>query len=197
MPNRFGQAYALTILSPVAGGHTHGAVHALDIRAALNRVPHGADSPLARLPMLHFARFTVIDDVRLQGIPAKEDHLRSKYLVFVADFDGDLDPFLDSLASNACDLVSSVWQYCEAFPGLTDRAQFRSYMHRCQVTSTFPFGAYAGTPLRDVLRAVDTQRRFIRFLERSQGARGDALQRDFQGLVGELANAPLPAPGTV
>lgn len=197
MPNKFGQAYALTVLSPIQSGHTHGMVHTTLIRAALNRIGHGAESPLAKIKTLHFARFRVLVDLRIEGVPAYEDHLRSKYLLFVADFDGDLATFLSTMLAVAGPFVESIWQYCEGFPGTHDRAVFQEYIQRCQLTSTFPFGAYADTPLPDVLRALDTQRRMIHFLESAQGSPPDALQRSFQGFVQELKDAPLPDPGTI
>lgn len=197
MPNRFGQAYALTVLSPIIGGHTHGFVHATAIRTALARLPQGATSPLAAIPTLHVARFVVLDDLRIQGAPAAEDHLRSKYLVFVADFDGDLPPFLSALATRAGDLVNALWQHCIGFPGTSDLAAFQQYIERCQITSTFAFGAYPTTPLTGVLRALDSQRRLIAFLRNHQGAPAAELQQAFAVFADTLQHAPLPAPGTV
>jgi hypothetical protein len=197
MPNRFGQAYALTMLSPIIGGHTHGFVHATTIRTLLARLDQGSESPFARIDTLHVARLVVLDDLRIQGIPAAEDHLQSKYLLFVADFDGELAPFLTALASRAGDFVTSIWQHCIGFPGTADPAAFQRYFTRCQVTSTFPFGAYPTTPLTGVLRALDAQRRLIGFLEKMQGAPAAELQTAFGRFADELQRAPLPAPGSI
>ncbi len=195
MPNQFGSAYALTVLSPIINANTTGTVHTAEIRHVLDRLPQGAQSPLARIPMLHFARFAVLDDVRLQPIPAKEDHLSSKYMVFVADFDGTLDPFVDALLATASDFVTSVWQHCEGFPGTGNRAAFGAYLARCQVTTTFAFGAYATTPLPAVLRALDTQRRLMRFVRQTQGAPAATLRDSFRQFARERAAAPLPVAG--
>ncbi len=197
MPDRFGQAYALTILSPIIGGHTRGSVHATAIRTVLSQLPQGAGSPLAAIPTLHVCRFVVLDDVRNQGIPAREDHLRSKYLVFTADFDGDLPAFLVALAMKAGDLVDALWEHCVGFPGTRDLEAFRRYMGRCRITSTFAFGAYATTPLSGVLRALDTQRRLIDFLRHHQGAPAADLQRAFSAFAEDLQGAAPPAPGTI
>ena len=197
MPNRFGQAYALTVLSPILGGHTHGFVHASAIRTILARLEQGTASPFARIDTLHVARLVVLDDVRIQGIPAQEDHLQSKYLVFLADFDGDLPALLTALADRAGEFVTSIWQHCVGFPGTADPVAFQRYFSRCQLTSTFPFGAYTKTPLRSVLRALDTQRRLIRFLETAQRTPAAELQQAFGTFVNELQQASLPAPGSI
>lgn len=197
MPDKFGQAYALTVLSPILGGHTNGTVHAAAIRNAVAQLHHGARSPLAAIPILHFARFVVLDDLRQQGIPAKEDHLRSKYLVFVAEFDGDLPAFAESLRRNAAELVTAVWQNCVGFPGVSDAAAFLTYLRRCQITTTFAFGAYATTPLPRVLRALDSQQRLVRFLELTQDATAEERQAAFRAFAAELAAAPLPLSGTI
>lgn len=197
MPDKFGQAFALTVLSPILGGHTHGAVHAAEIRAALAPLHHGGRSPFAAINSLHLARFVVLDDLRQQGIPAKEDHLRSKYLVFVADFDGDFATFIESFRRNAPDLVTAVWQHCVGFPGVADPAAFLEYFRRCHITTTFAFGAYATTPLPRVLRALDSQRRLVRFLESTQDASPEQRHSAFRAFAAELAAAPLPQSGTI
>ena len=198
MPNQFGQAYALTVVSPIIGGHTHGEAHAMSIRAALNAAGMGADSPLARIPTLHFGRFVVLDDVRNQGVPAKTDHLRSKYLVLVADFDGELAPFLDTLAvaREATSLrrsTSIAWR--SRAP--SDPPAFRRYIKDCQIESTLAFGAYPNTALAGVLAALDTQRRFVQFLRGAQGAPAAELQSRFQTFAKDLAAARPVAPGSI
>lgn len=197
MPNQLGQGFALTVISPIIAGHTSGTVHATEMRAAFNAVGVAAESPLARIDTLHFARFTVLDDLRPQGMPFDDDHLASKYLVFVADFDGDLPSFLEALRTRAGEFTNAVWSNCLAWPGTSNADAFRQYFEKCQLTSTFPFGAYAQTPLRRVLRALDSQRRLIAFLRTAQGLPPAEQLAAFQSFTRELAAAPLPQPGTV
>jgi hypothetical protein len=127
MPRR-NRPFALTVLSPLAGGRSEGAAHAAAaIRRILAKLPTGSSSPLARIPTLHFARWVVIDDVRSQEPPAREEHLRSMYLLFAADFDGELPMFLGDLLAKAGDLVESLWRDCVGFPRNTSNADFNCY----------------------------------------------------------------------
>lgn len=197
MPNKFGQAYALTMLSPIIDGHTEGFVHATAIRTALSRLEQGTASPFSRIDTLHVARFCVIDDLRIQSHPAREDHLRSKYLLFVADFDGDLPALLTQLVAKAGDVVNTIWQHCIGFPGTADAKTFAQYVARCQVSTTFPFGAYPKTSLKGVLTALSAQRELIAFLKDHQGAPAAELQQAFNAFTTRLQSMPMPAPGSV
>ena len=48
--------------------------------------PYG--SPLSKVPLIHMARFAIIDDLPYQGVPNNRDDLLSDYMLFVCDFDG-------------------------------------------------------------------------------------------------------------
>jgi hypothetical protein len=45
-------------------------------------------SPLSKVPLIHMARFAIIDDLPYQGVPYNRDDLLSDYMLFVCDFDG-------------------------------------------------------------------------------------------------------------
>ena len=61
-----------------------------------------------------------MDDVVFVGHPASEDHLKSRYLVFETNFDGDLDTYLRRMATETGEFVNAVWQHCVGFPGTGD-----------------------------------------------------------------------------
>jgi hypothetical protein len=59
--NVSGQAYALTVLTPILDGHVQ------ELTAHLEALPEGPQSPMARVPGTHLARWVVIDQVKYQG----------------------------------------------------------------------------------------------------------------------------------
>ena len=195
MSNWFEQVYGLTVLTPILGGRLTGAQHAAAIRAVLASQPGGADSPFARVPMTHFARWVVIDDIPTLDAPATEDHLASNYLLFVAEFDGPLDPYLEFLVTAIPTLLEDVYSHCVAFPGVADVREFARYMKRCQVETTLLFGGYPNATVADVLHALRAQRALLDFSATAGEDSPTALRASFNAMMGRLEREPLPTPG--
>jgi hypothetical protein len=197
MANASGQSYAFAALSPVITGSTQGVIHAAELRGVLERIGTAERSPFARVPSTHFARWVVLDDVPGLGEPTADDHIHSKYLLFIADFDGERDLWLALTATAMPDTWDSVYAHCTGYPGAGDVAAFRAYMVRCQLDTTLSFAPFANDPLERVLRALDTQRRFVGFVQASRGRSAEDLQRAFREFMARDAAAPTPPPGSV
>jgi hypothetical protein len=119
-----------------------------------------AASPFAKCPMLHMARFVVLDDLRpkLGSIPASS--LRTNYLLFVAAVDGQLDDFLDCLYEVDPKFVHGVWGRCLGYPedpqGENRRGPvyLRRYIARSLLPVQLPFVAFPGHTALDIRGAV-------------------------------------------
>ncbi len=119
MPNKNGSVYGLTILSPIIEDEKATPSHDLQIRDYLAYLSTREESPFAQAPGTHLARLVVMDDVIYVGAPACEEHLKSKYLIFESNCDGDLDAYLSGLADNIPDHLDAVWKHlCRATPVL-------------------------------------------------------------------------------
>ncbi len=196
MGNRLKQVYGLTALSPIEGGRTDGVANAAAIRDELAELGTGEDSPFARVPKTHLARWVVVDDVPNHGVPAREDHTASKYLLFTSNFDGELDPYLDGMIEAIPDVVHRLYQYCIGYPGVEDRAAFRAYIRRCQIETTLLFGGYPGATLAEILRALDLKSRYVAFLAAHQCDTGADLRRAFLDFDDEFTRSPGLPPGS-
>lgn len=74
--------------------------------------------PFARVSLVHFASFVILDD---DGY--------GPYLVFENNFDGKLDPYLDELLSVAGDGLHRIYSCCLEYGGGNfDRDRLRAYM---------------------------------------------------------------------
>ena len=98
MPNKNGSVYGLTILSPIIDDKKATPSHDLQIRNYLANLHAGRAAPSRKAPGTHLARLVVMDDVIYVGAPSCEEHLKSKYLIFESNCDGDLDTYLARLA---------------------------------------------------------------------------------------------------
>ncbi len=219
LPEQKGHSYGLTILTPIRPGPAQGTgtegatraaasgngglarrdvTHAGVLRAKLRALKNGPESPFARLPGTHLARWVVLDDVPFEAFPAAEDHLRSRYLLFTSNFDGELDPYLDAMWEKLNPEITSLYGHCQGFDEtVNDADSFRSYMKECKIFTTFFFPATPHLTRDRILRALQTQRRVARFIVEHQGTTDAAgLQADFHQLVSEIREAETPAPGT-
>lgn len=196
MPNKSGSVYGLTILSPIIEDPHASISHDLQLRILLGTMHRDERSPFARIDSTHLARLTVMNDVIYVGMPACEEHLKSQYLVFETNFDGELEPYLRRMAAEIPETVDAVWSHCLGYPGVRDPAAFVEYMKKCQLTTTFYFADVNDKTVRQTLRALQTQSALTAFIERNQGKRGAELQRAFREFAAAVKAAPDPQPGS-
>jgi len=195
MANKNGRVFGLTLLCPILNDEQATPSHDLQIRYYLASLPTDGASPFAIAPNTHLARLVVMDDVIYVGHPAVEEHLKSKYLVFEANTDVDLEPYITGLAQSVPQHIDAIWSHCAGYPGLSDLGAFVRYMKACQVPTTFFFAAVNDKSVTETLTALETKRAVAEFVTAHQGMEPAEVQREFAAFVRELRNAPPPAPG--
>ncbi len=186
MPNFDGGHYFLTCLIPIRTdvlSLDNGCVcsPASMVQSALSTLPTalqspvteqiGMNSPFARSPRTHFARFAVINDVIYNGrnpVDALKtaitnppnafaaqpvDRLNCPYLMFVADFDAKSDDesevrsYLDELWNTMQKEFQDISYACVGSHVVQNSKAFQDYMLKCQVETTMPFNDYwVGAP---------------------------------------------------
>ena len=195
MANQNGQAYGLTILSPIKSGCINSISHDLIIRKYLFHMAKGEDSPFAKVSGTHFARLVVMNDVVFVGAPTREEHLNSSYLIFTSDFDGGLENYLETMARTVPDVLDAIWSNCFGYPGAADARKFTEYMKKCQVTTTFYFADVNDKTLGQTLKALQVKSALADFVVQNQGQPAGALQQAFGAFLAEIEKLPPPKPG--
>jgi len=172
--NRFGQAYGLTVLTPVLPDRVSAIAAHLDTFG-----PEDA-SPLARVPGTHFARWVILDDVVYQGGRQRRDALKAPRLLFTSNFDGPLDAYLEGLRTALGEDADAVWGHCAGYPGRTDAAAFAAWFRSHQVESALFFAAYGDQTVEQVHANLAQRTRLIEFAMAAQGLAPAELQARFQ-----------------
>src|SRR6516225_8651906 len=124
MANQNGSVYGLTILSPIVQDTKTQVCHSVALRRYLTSLPRNESGPFAKIAGTHMCRLVVMDDVFYPGHPTQVDHLKSSYLLFEANLDGDLDSYLARMASDAPKEVDEIWRHCVGYPGVKDVPAF-------------------------------------------------------------------------
>jgi hypothetical protein len=195
MGNQSGQVYGLTILSPIIEDDRLDICHSMELRWYLGHLPRDHKSPFAKLSSTYLARLVVLDDVVYVGAPSCEEHLKSRYLVFETNFDGDLDGYLMRMAKETPEFVDAVWKHCVGYPGVSDPAAFVAYMKKCQIETTFFFADVNNRTVEQTRKALHTQSALAHFIEKHQGRPPAEMQHQFGVLLDAMAHAPLPPAG--
>jgi hypothetical protein len=196
--NAFGlktAAYGLTALCPIVNTNHNDQSAAALVRCHLRDVPLDAQSPMAKVPNTYLCRLFVLDDVPYQGHPAQLDHLKSKYLVFVAEIHGELEPYLRGMWNHAEAFVRATWKHCVAFAGhVEDATSFIRYVKKCQVETTFYFNGSTDQVLAEQLKALYLKQELTAFAFANQGKKPADLQRAFNDFVARVAPTDLSGP---
>jgi hypothetical protein len=173
--NISGQAYSLTVLTPIIDDHERGLAQYLD------GLPSGDQSPLAGVHGTHFARWVVMDDVMYEGSEQGErEHLQHARLLFTSNFDGELEPYLEGLCTGLGDSADEIWGHCIGYPGSSDAGAFARYFRHHQIDSSLFFSAYGDRTVGDVTRSLALRTKFIDFVLRAQGLPAAELQASFR-----------------
>jgi hypothetical protein len=218
MGNISGNAYALTILSPIINGRLGDVAYAELVRHRLEQWNLLQNSPMAKVPQTYLARYYVLDDVYIQSLPGAsafdtssdllpvmskalrmqslppKDHLKSKYLVFSSNFHGDLDAYLHGMWHAMSDEIKSVWGLCYGFAEVRDAAAFAVYMKKCQLTAALFFVGSNDDPLEEQLKALYLKQEFSRFALESQGLPTAELKKRYQEFIQRVAPTDLSGP---
>lgn len=220
--NISGNAYALTILSPIKNGLQDETAYADIVRNRLQEWNAENNSPMALTPDTYLCRFFVLDDVYTETLPGanawdtvvdwlpfvpnflrrwawpKEDHLKSRYLVFSSNFycgpEGTIDAYLRAMWIAIGDRIKEIWGYCYGFENVNDADQFIAYMKKCQLTATLFFVGSTDDPLNEQLKALYLKQEFAKFAIDNQGLDKTALRNNFQTFFDRVQPANLSAP---
>ena len=196
MANQNGAKYGFTGLFPIKMDG-----HSANLRTLLRSLddkqcyPRG--SPLSDVPIVHMARFVIIDGLPYQGAPAKLDTLNSHYLLFACDFDGyNVDTLIQAMVCKMPE-VTAIWDHCVGFPGTESLDRLAAYFEQCQVKTNLLLVDQPKASVDDILKGLMYRRRlgeFIRQLQ-NQPPGPAALQRDFMLMWRSLQNDKPPLPG--
>jgi len=224
MANVSGNAYALTVLSPIKEGLVAGKeiAYADAVRDRLYDWNELDNSPMAKVPQTYLCRYFVLDDVYVQSLPSgsypdnrydwspyitdgkrrgslpAEDRLQSRYLVFSSNFhagpNADLDGYLHNMWDAISDDIREVWGYCYGFDRVSSAATFAAYIKKCQLETTLFFVGSNDDPLPEQLKALFLKQEFARFAATNQGLPAAELRKNYNEFITRVPPEDLNGP---
>ena len=224
MANISGNAYALTILSPIRNAIVPGEEIACadKVRKRLQDWNLLPNSPMAKVPQTYLCRYFVLDDVYTESLPGasvldtfsdilpvdpdsvrnwalpREDHLKSRYLVFSCNLhggpNGDINGYLRGMWNAISPDIKDVWGYCYGFEQVTDADSFVTYMTKCMLPAALFFVGSNDDPLPEQLKALYIKQEFANFAVANQGLDAATLRSNYQAFIQRVAPMNLSGP---
>jgi hypothetical protein len=161
--NVSGQAYALSVLAPIADGHADA------LTAQLDALGEGDASPLARVPATHIARWVVIPDVMYQGPGQRKRDTLGPRLLFSSNHDGDVAAYLEGLRTGMAEDADAIWGHCRGYPGHADGPAFAGWMGAHMLEAALFFAAYGGMTVEQVQDNIARRRALLELVLAGQG----------------------------
>ena len=131
-----------------------------------------------------------MDDVVFVGLPACEEHLKSRYLVFETNFDGDLDTYLADGHGDP-EIVRSRLAALRGLSRPADPEAFIAYMKKCQIETTFFFADVNNRTVPQTLDALKAQSALAHFMELTRASRRLKSGMQFGEFLTKLRRIPL------
>jgi hypothetical protein len=170
--NVSGQAYALTVLTPIEPGKE------ADLSRYLEGLTH-ENSPFARLPRTHFGRWVIVPAFVNDAAQPEKEELSCQYLLFTSNFDGPLDTYLDELCDELVPEAIEIWGRCAGCPPGAAGAELKAYLLHNQIDTGFFVAAYGHATVADVRAAIAVRESMIDLAIDSQEMAPAELQRAF------------------
>lgn len=183
MSNKSGKSYSLTALCPIINGSTGDQSYASITREILQNLDLDENSPMAKVANTYLCRFFILNDVFYESSPSREEHLKSKYIVFSSNFHGDLDSYLQGMWNNIEEDVKQFFQYGVAFDKVHNAKSFVKYIKNCQVKNSLFFNGSSDESLDEQLKGLYLKQEFTQFAYDNQGKDAESLQQAFQDFV--------------
>ena len=171
--NVSGQAYALSVLAPIADGRADA------LQAHLDALGEGDASPLARVPGTHIARWVVIPDVVYQGHGQRKRDRLGPRLLFSSNHDGDVGAYLERLRTGMGADADAIWGHCRGYPGHEDGPGFAAWMRAHMLEAALFFAAYGGMTVEQVQDNLARRRALLELVIAGQGMPPDDLKARF------------------
>jgi hypothetical protein len=162
-----GRNEGLCVLAPIADGHEQA------LRDRLRALPTGLGSPLAGVPGTHFARWAIVALEDKDGQPLAEP---PRQLLFSAEFDGELEPYVAALCVELGAEARAIWSHCAGCPVESDRG-LAKYLLEHRVPPGYSVVAYPDATVEDVRASLALRDLMTEFVMKAAALDPPALKR--------------------
>lgn len=153
----------ITVLTPIKPGcfHKFFLILILFVTSIIVQITQFfASSSAPQLPVIHFARWVIIDRKKIQGS-------QHSYLLFESNYNQSWDSYIDDFVENFGSRMNLIWGNCTKFPagGTQDIAWFKQYIRKHQYPAQIFYSAYPNSTVSTIQKEIEIQDAACQFLK--------------------------------
>jgi len=190
MSNIAGKAYAMTVLTPIPPKLTW-------LQRAIFTGVRAAPSELRGLlglKLIHFARWVIIRRDQWPDLGQQKADLANDYMLFVSNFNGTWDQYIDAFADGLPGGLDLLWYVCTKYPHSIPISTFKAYITANQIDTTYYYVATPGAAQRDIKSALRAREAVEDLAAIHRAGDAGAFAKAYRKALAKLANS-LPSPG--
>jgi hypothetical protein len=150
MSNVAGKAYAMNVLTPMKPARTWINRFLFMVSRALPETLSG----LLGLSIIHFARWVIIRRKDWPDLGQPPGDLRNDYMLFVSNFNGTWDQYIDAFADGIPNGLDLFWYSSIRYPHSIPITAFKNYIRANQIDTDYYYNATPGAAQRDIKAAL-------------------------------------------
>ncbi len=149
----------------------------------MDKIPRVTQT-LRDLELIHFARWSIIDEIPYNGPPQEREELRYRYLFFQSNFNGSWDEYIDAFSYLV--RMWPVWGSSFGYSGVKPVVRFKEYIQRNEYVASHYYSAYPEATTRMITAALDLKERFEAFDQRIDGQSPEEFAAAFREFVTDV-----------
>jgi len=179
--NIHGQAIAITVFSTIKWW---GKPFLPVLFATTKRVPK-LTGTLVKLSFIHFARWSVIDQIPYNGPPQTKRKLRYPHMYFESNFNGGWEEYIDAFSHILTSGMAAFWGSSYGFPKALPVGPFKRYIQDNETEASHYYSAYPEATITMVKGALDVERKVAPLKRNAAKMEPDAFAAAYERFLTE------------
>jgi len=180
--NLYGRARAISVMSPIKPGGTEFLRGLLWLFQTFPKL----SEPLVRLSFIHFAQWNIVPRIPENGPPQEPEELNYDYSLFLSNFNGSWDDYIDAFSRNLTLQMRLLWESSYGFPGPRPVGPFEAYIQRNEFVASYYWSAYPQASTTMILDALALEERLTAFLQTSESLGPEAFHAAYEEFLTEV-----------
>jgi hypothetical protein len=123
---------------------------------------------IRELGSIYFTRWSIVRTIPYNGAPQVREHLAPPILVWETDFNGLVEPYIETFTHVIPRQIRAAWGRSYGFPGTRSVTALQTYIETLKIPNAYNYTAYPEATVRMVLSALAVAREHRFLLECSE-----------------------------